>query len=133
MHDVGSSCSVRGTPCVLKGDRIYVHCGMYGFCVQSIRRGNWYRYANHCSVRFYINFAKSREENRSRIARYWLPRSKECADLHDVSSSFVRELKRNNKQTNKQTNIQAHHVAGGGPGLTLTLTTPFCLSVPFSR
>ena len=105
MHDVGSSCSVRGTPCVLKGDRIYVHCGMYGFCVQSIRRGNWYRYANHCSVRCYINFAKSQKENSSRIARYWLPRSKECADLHDVSSSFVRELKRNNKQTNKQTNL----------------------------
>ena len=47
---------------------------------------------------------KSRQENSSRIARYWLPRSKECADLHDVSSSFVRELKRNNKQTNIQTN-----------------------------
>ena len=29
--------------------------------------------------------------------------------------------------------IQAHHVAGGGPGLTLPLTTPFCLSVPVSR
>ena len=64
------------------------------------RRGNWYRYANHCSVRCYINFAKSRQENSSRNARYWLPRSKECADLHDVSSSFVRELKRNNNNNN---------------------------------
>ena len=73
------------------------------FCAFTInRRGNWYRYANHCSVRFYIIIlAKSRQENSSRDARYWLPRSKECADLHDVSSSFVRELKRNNKQTNK--------------------------------
>ena len=100
FYETRCSCSVRGTPCVLKGDRIYVHCGMYGFCVQSIRRGNWYRYANHCSVRCYINLAKSREENRSRIARYWLPRSKECADLHDVSSSFVRELIRNNNNNN---------------------------------
>ena len=39
MHGIGSSCSVRGTPRVLKGDRIYVHCGMYGFCVQSIAEG----------------------------------------------------------------------------------------------
>ena len=30
---------MRGTPRVLKGDRIYVHCGMYGFCVQSIAEG----------------------------------------------------------------------------------------------
>ena len=99
---------------------------MYGFCVQSIRRGNWYRYANHCSVRCYINLAKSRQENRSRIARYWLPRSKECADLHDVSSSFVRELKRNNKQTNKQycttiIIIEQNYPAEGGGTLRYTL------------
>ena len=87
------------------GYYIFPDVGLYGFCVQSIAEGigTVMRITVASGSIYIIILAKSRPENRSRIARYWLPRSKECADLHDVSSSFVRELERNNNNNNMTT------------------------------